>query len=118
MGRSANYKSPAKLKRNYLRLISRLIKLQKKPSLTFTQNEIKPRNSQVLKSKSLHMSNAVVTNYPEACPVCHQHQCETDLSHSIYFTVFETLANLELPDENHTKPPDENPLKCPDENPE
>ena len=66
------------------------------------------------------MSNAVVTNYPEACPVCHHHQCESDLRHSIYFTVFETLAKfyLEHSDENHTKPPDENPSKSPDENPE
>ena len=53
----------------------------------------------------LKITNVVLTNFPESCPVCHLHQCEIDFRHTIYLTVFntleESLAKLEK------KPPDE-----------
>ena len=99
MGRSKHYKSPAKVRRSYMRLISHLIKSQKKLALT----DPNPKYLRSSPSK-LKMTNVKLTNFPEGCPVCHLHQCELDLRHTIYFTVYKTLEESLA-----KKPPDEDP---------
>ena len=91
MGRSTKYKSPAKIKRSYLRLISHLIIRNKKLELK------QPRKLAESGKKSLNISKTVLTNYPEACTVCQFHKCENDLTHTLYNTISKTL------DENFTK---------------
>ena len=69
----------------------------------------KPLKIETTSTKSkikLENSNVVITNYPESCPVCHLHQCEMDLRHDIYFTVFKTLQETFAKFDE--KPPDEN----------
>ena len=53
----------------------------------------------------LKITNVEFSNFPEACPVCHLHQCEQDFRHTIYWTVFETLEECLAKPEK--KPPDE-----------
>ena len=83
MGRSAKYRSPEKIRRSYLRLISHLIKMNK--------NCERPRILTESGSRSLNTSKPVLTNYPEACTVCQFNQCETDLCHTLHFTISKTM---------------------------
>jgi hypothetical protein len=67
---------PGKLKRNFLRFITPLIKIQR--SLCLEKRFLmKTTRSQQVKS-NLQVSNVVCTKYPESCPVSHL-QCESDL---------------------------------------
>ena len=131
MGRSSTYKSPAKLKRSYRRLISHLIQSQKKhlllkcalqnlpqePPYEIASPRLSPQKLAVPnptppefigrnhRSKNIKISNVKITNFPEPCAVCQLHQCELDFRHSIYFAVYETLEDSLA--KLKKKPPDE-----------
>ena len=57
---------------------------------------------------NLNISKATLTNYPTACNciACHQHQCEYDQNHGIYFTLKLALEE-QLENIWKKKPPDD-----------
>ena len=75
MKRDGKYKSPSKSKRDHKRLLEHLFKT------IYKIKGLLPRKPK------LSISNPAITNYPEACLVCHQHQCEYDQRHANFFTL-------------------------------
>ena len=88
--RSMYYKSPARMIRSMNRFVKHLFRtIKMKPKLSLPG----PNSIQVLpKVPKLSISPSCLTNYPEPCNVCNQHQCSYNFNHGLIFSLNESLG--------------------------
>ena len=72
------YKSPSKMRRSMFRFVKNLIKII----------NMKPKSKSV---PNLSISSSCLTNYPEPCNVCHQNQCNYNLTHGLVISFTNAL---------------------------